>query len=134
MAANELLRHQLRDPRQVAGVPLLEQQRQEEDLKEDVAELVEELLVVTARRGVRELVGLLHGVGDDRALVLLSVPRALPAQAPGHGVEARERVELLPAHALLTARPGAAVPRPAARRRAEAAARRRARSHRAAAG
>jgi hypothetical protein len=57
------------------------------DLEEHVAELVQELGVVAAVRGVRQLVGLLERVRDDRALVLLAVPRTLDAQL------ARERVE-----------------------------------------
>ncbi len=60
-------------------------------LKEHVAELVEQLGVVTLLRGGGQLVGLLHRVGDDRALVLLAVPRALHPQPPGQRVEARDR-------------------------------------------
>ena len=40
-------------------------------------------------RRVGELVGLLDGVRDDRALVLLAIPRALLAQPPGDRVEPR---------------------------------------------
>ena len=75
---------------EVAGAALLEQQRQEVDLGEHVAELVEQLRVVAGVRGVGELVGLLDGVGDDRARVLLAVPRAVPAQAPRQLVKARD--------------------------------------------
>ena len=52
------------------------------------------LRVVAAVRGVGELVGLLDRVRDDRALVLLAVPGALPAQPAGDLVEALERVEV----------------------------------------
>ena len=68
---------------------LLEQEREEVDLEEDVAELVEQLGVVAAVGRVGELVGLLDGVRDDRPLVLLAVPRALDPQAPRQLVEAR---------------------------------------------
>ena len=78
---------------QVAGAALLEQQRQEVDLEQDVAELVEQLGVVATVGGVGQLVGLLDGVGHDRALILLAVPRALLAQTPGDRVQARERVD-----------------------------------------
>ena len=61
------------------------------DLEEDVAELVEQLRVVALVRRIGELVGLLNGVGHDRALVLLAVPRALAAQPPRQLVEARDR-------------------------------------------
>ena len=90
VAADQLRGHALGDAAEVAGVSLLEQQGEEEDLKEDVAELVEELRVVAAVGGVGELVGLLDGVGDDRALVLLAVPGALAAQAARDLVEALE--------------------------------------------
>ena len=45
-----------------------------------------------AVRGVGQLVGLLERVRDDRALVLLAVPRALDPQAPREGVELRDRL------------------------------------------
>jgi hypothetical protein len=61
------------------------------DLEEDVAELVEELRVVAPVRRVGQLVRLLDGVRDDRPLVLFAIPRALDAQAPGDGVEPRQR-------------------------------------------
>jgi hypothetical protein len=87
MAADELLAHVLSDLGHVAGAALLEQQREEVDLEEHVAELVEELSVVPVVGGVGELVGLLDRVRHDRALVLLAVPRALAPQAAGQGVE-----------------------------------------------
>jgi hypothetical protein len=61
------------------------------DLEEDVAELVEQLGVVALVGRAGQLVGLLDGVRDDRALVLLPVPWAVAPQAPGQGVEARDR-------------------------------------------
>ena len=85
----------LGDGGQVAGPALLEQQREEVDLEEDVAELVEELAVVAALGGVGELVGLLDRVGDDRALVLLAVPGALAPQPAGDRVEAARRASAL---------------------------------------
>jgi len=62
-------------------------------LEEDVAELVEELGVVARVRRGGQLVGLLDGVRDDRALVLLAVPRALGPQAPREAVEAPQRLD-----------------------------------------
>ena len=47
---------------------------EEVDLEQHVAELVEQLGVVAGVRRVGELVGLLDGVRDDAALVLLAVP------------------------------------------------------------
>ena len=105
VAADELLVDVLGDLREVPGPALLEQQREEVDLEEHVAELVEELGVVAGVGRVGQLVGLLDRVRDDRALVLLAVPGALPAQPPRQRVEARDRgggVGLLP-HAATSA-------------------------------
>ena len=91
VAADQLLGAVVGDRGQGSGAALLEQQGEEVDLEEDVAELVEQLRVVARVGRVGELVGLLDGVRDDRALVLLAVPRALAAQAPGQLVEAEQR-------------------------------------------
>jgi hypothetical protein len=88
MSADKLRLHAAGDLRQVSGTPLLEQEREEVDLEEQIAELVEQLLVVAGERSVRNLVRLLDGVRDDRALVLLAIPRAFAAQA------LRERLQL----------------------------------------
>jgi hypothetical protein len=93
VAADQLRGQLLGDLRERAGVPLLEQQREEDDLEEHVAELVAQLLVVAALGGVGELVGLLDRVRDDRALVLLAIPGALPPQPAGDLVELVERVQ-----------------------------------------
>ena len=101
VAPHELGVHVLGDLGQRAGAALLEQQREEVDLEEDVAELVEQLRVVARVRRGGQLVGLLDGVRDDRALVLLAVPRALDPQAPRELVEAPQRLDDLvarPAH------------------------------------
>ena len=91
VAPDQLLAAVLGDLGERAGAALLEQQRQEVDLEEHVAELVEQLGVVARMRGGGQLVGLLDRVRDDRALVLLAVPRALHAQAAGERVEALNR-------------------------------------------
>ena len=83
VAADQLRRHVLGDVGERAGAALLEQQREEVDLEEHVAELVEQLGVVAGVRGGGQLVGLLDRVRDDRALVLLAVPRALDAAGGG---------------------------------------------------
>ena len=77
---------------EVAGAALLQQQREEVDLEQHVAQLVQQLRVVTGVRGVGQLVRLLDGVRDDAALVLLAVPRALAPQAAGDRVELEQRV------------------------------------------
>jgi hypothetical protein len=94
MAADQLLAAGVCDRGQVAGLALLEQQGQEVDLEEDVAELVEQLAVIAPADGIGQLVGLLDRMRDDRARVLLAVPRAFAAQAPGDLIEVLERSEV----------------------------------------
>jgi hypothetical protein len=90
VAADQLLAGMLGDIGQRPGAALLEQQRQEVDLEQDVAELVEQLRVVTALGRIGELVRLLDCVRDDRARVLLAIPGALASQSPGDLVEVAE--------------------------------------------
>ena len=75
--ADELLVNGAGDALEVAVALLLEEQREEVDLEEQVAELVGELGRIVADGGVRDLVRLLDGVRDDRARGLLAVPRAV---------------------------------------------------------
>ena len=81
VAADQLLARVARDRGEVTGPALLQQQRQEVHLEQHIPKLVEQLGVVTAVGGVGQLVGLLDRVRDDRALVLLAIPRALDAAA-----------------------------------------------------
>src|SRR5439155_1309098 len=70
-------------PRRRCKIPLallLEREREEVDLEEQVPQLVQELLVVTRECSVRNLVRLLDGVRDDRARGLLAIPRAVAPQ------------------------------------------------------
>jgi hypothetical protein len=91
MPAHELLVHAARHALEVAGAALLQEQRQEVDLEEQVAELVDELLVVVALRRVGDLVRLLDRVRDDRPRRLLAVPRALGPQPLGQSLQVDER-------------------------------------------
>ena len=79
MAPYELVVHRAGDAVEVPVSLLLEQQRQEVHLEEQVAELVVELRRVVRERGVGDLVGLFDGVRDDRASGLLAIPGALGA-------------------------------------------------------
>ncbi len=110
MAADQLLDRALGDLGEASRAALLEQQGQEVDLEQHVAELVDELGVVAAVRGVGQLVGLLDRVRDDRALVLLAVPGALAAQPAGDLVEAAERVERFAIHPATAVGVGAGAP------------------------
>src|SRR3954447_7100793 len=92
VAADQLLAAVLGDLGQRARAALLQQQRQEVHLEEHVAELVEQLGVVAAVRGISQLVGLLDRVRDDRALVLLAIPGALAPQPTRELVKEDERV------------------------------------------
>jgi hypothetical protein len=80
MAAHQLLVDQPRDLLEVALAALLEQQREEVDLEEQVAELVEQLRVIGRERGVGDFVCLLDRVRDDRLRRLLAIPRAVTTQ------------------------------------------------------
>jgi len=77
--AHELRVDTARDLREVAGATLLQQQREEIDLEQQIAELVEQLRVVGRKRGVGDLVRLLDRVRDDRLRRLLAIPRAFAA-------------------------------------------------------
>jgi hypothetical protein len=79
VSADELRVHAARNLREIAGAAFLEQQREKIDLKEQVAELVEQLRVVSRERGVGDLVRLLDRVRDDRLRGLLAIPRAVAA-------------------------------------------------------
>jgi hypothetical protein len=81
----------------IALASLLEQQRQEVGLEEEVAELVLELGGIAPDRGVCDFVGLLDRVRDDRASRLLPVPGTVAAEPLGQLLELEKRVgELLP--------------------------------------
>ena len=92
VATDQLLAAVLGHRGEVARAALLQQQREEVDLEEHVAELVEQLRVVATMRRVRQLVRLLERVRHDRALVLLAIPRALAPQPPRQLVEAHQRL------------------------------------------
>ena len=77
---------------EVALPALLEQQREEDALEEQVAELVEQLGVVTREGGVCDLIGLLDRVRHDRPLGLLAIPGTLAPQTLGQLLELDERV------------------------------------------
>src|SRR5436309_7985851 len=83
---------------QSAAAFLLEEEREEIHLEQEVAELVEELGRIVREGGVGDLVRLLDRVRHDRARRLLTVPRALAPQPPGQLLEVeeslRERVAL----------------------------------------
>ena len=84
--------HRPGDGFEVALALLLEEQREEVDLEEQVAELVEQLRRIARDRGVGDLVGLLDGVRDDRPGRLLPVPGTVPAQPLGQLLQLEQRV------------------------------------------
>ena len=79
MAPNELLVDRAGDAREISPPLVLQQQREEERLEEEVAELVLELARIAGDRGVRHLVGLFDRVRDDRLRRLLAIPGAVAA-------------------------------------------------------
>ena len=92
VAADELRVHRPRDALEIALPFLLEQQREEVDLEEQVAELVEQLRRVAGVGGVGDLVRLLDRVRDDRARGLLAIPRAVAPQPPRQLLELDQRL------------------------------------------
>ncbi len=92
MAADQLRRDATSCGFEVPTRVLLEQEREEHALEEEVADLVEQLRVVAGERSVGDLVRLLDRVRHDRARGLLAVPRALAAKALGQLLELDERV------------------------------------------
>ena len=77
---------------EIAVALLLEQQREEVGLEQEVAELVEELGGVARVGGVGDLVGLFDRVRHDRACGLLAIPGAVAAQALRQLLQLDERL------------------------------------------
>jgi hypothetical protein len=92
MARDQLRVDTARDALEIPRSALLEEQREEVRLEEQVADLVEQLRVVVGKRRVGDLVGLLDRVRHDRARRLLAVPRAFAAQALGQLLELDQRI------------------------------------------
>ena len=90
MARDELRVDSSRHRGEIAVALLFEQEREEEDLEEQVAELVLELRRVTVQRSVGDLVGLLDRVRNDRPDRLLAVPRAVAAKPLGQALKFEE--------------------------------------------
>src|SRR5205823_12968203 len=81
-----------RDALEIALAALGEQQREEVDLEEEIAELVEQLGVVALLGRIRHFVGLLDRVRHDRARRLLAVPGTIAAQPLRELLELEQRV------------------------------------------
>src|SRR5262245_18359943 len=92
MARDELGVDSLRDRLEVAGAALVEEERKEVDLEEQVAELVEQLRVVRGERRVGDLVRLLDRVRHDRLRRLLAVPGAVAPEPLGQLLELEQRL------------------------------------------
>src|SRR6516162_944928 len=86
MAANQLVVDGARDGRKIEPAPLLCHTGVEDDLEQQVAELVSELVRATVLDGVGDLVGLLDGVRGDAGEGLLAIPgtTALRVAQPCH--------------------------------------------------
>ena len=83
VAADELLVAAPCNLFEIAAALLLEQKREEIDLKEQVAKFVQLLVRITGEDGIRNLVSLFERVGNDRRRGLLAIPRTLATQALG---------------------------------------------------
>src|SRR5919204_5986278 len=92
MPPDELRVHATRDRLEVARALLREEQGKEVHLEKQIAELIRQLRLVARDGGVRDLIGLLDRVRNDRPLGLLAVPRAVAAQPERELLELDERL------------------------------------------
>ena len=92
MPPDELFVDRPGDRLEIAVALLLQEQREEVDLVEQVAELVEQLRVVLGQRRVGDLVGLLDGVRDDRLRRLLAVPGTVATEAASERIQPGQRL------------------------------------------
>ena len=88
--ANELRVDAAGDGLEIPVALLRQEKREEVDLEEQIAELVQQLCVVIRERRVGDLVGLLDGVRHDRARRLLPVPGTLATQPFGQQLQLEE--------------------------------------------
>src|SRR6185437_7293049 len=80
MASDELCMGPAGNLLEIACAALVQEQREEVDLEEQVAELIEQLGVVALLGRVRYLIGLLDGMRHDRACRLLAIPGTISPQ------------------------------------------------------
>ena len=92
VAADQLLGDAGGHHAQVALPVLLAQEREEERLEQQVAELVEQLRAGAGARRLGHLVGLLDRVRHDRRHRLLAIPGTVVPQALGEALQAHHRV------------------------------------------
>src|SRR5207247_5839508 len=89
---DELLVDRARGLFEVALPLLLEEEREEVDLEEEIAQLVEQLVGPIGERGVGDFVRLLDPVRNDCARGLLPVPGTVLAKPLGQLLQLEERV------------------------------------------
>ena len=87
MAANKLAVDVLSDIGKVSGPTLIEEQCQEEALKQEVAQLVSQLDIVLVHRCVRHFVCLFDRVRHDGLNRLLAIPRTVGAEPLGERLQ-----------------------------------------------
>jgi hypothetical protein len=87
MPRNQLVMNRAGHARQVALALLLQQQREEEGLEEEVAELILELAGIAADRRIGDLIRFLDRVRNDRPNRLLAVPRTVTAEPLGQALK-----------------------------------------------
>ena len=92
VAADELGVYPARDRLEITFVLFLQQQREELDLEEKVAELVQQLRGFAPRSRVGDLVRLLDRVRHDRERSLFPIPRTVTAQPPCQLLQFNERL------------------------------------------
>lgn len=98
MATNQLLRTAICDRAEVAQATFFQQEREEDDLEEDVTQLVMHLVCGVPARGICQLIGLFDRVRNYRPRILLAIPWAFAPQRPGDLVQALDRLKGPVAH------------------------------------
>ncbi len=98
MSAHELVVDRGRDGVEIEPAALFGHAGVKDDLEQQIAQLIPNLLRLAGLDGVRNFVGLLDRVGRDRLEGLLDVPRtaALGTSEPGHdATEALDRARVV---------------------------------------
>ena len=95
MAANQLGGNAVDHCVELEAALFPSQLRVVDDLEEQVAQLLAQVVEVAALDGISDLIGFLEGVGDDGRIALLEVPGATVLRVTQAGHEVQQVFELM---------------------------------------